>query len=243
VDEVGRYAVSYDLGFQSVIALLMIVNLAAFPLSVRAVEARGAKGAEPELRQHGSMLLLIALPAVVGIVVLAPNIAEVLIGPQFRSAALRVLPLIAIAALLAGLKAFYFDLSYQLSRVTSIQVWISAGAALANVGLNIFLIPMYGATGAAVSTVLAYAAGCGLSWGFGSLGTRLPVPFGEWGRIAVAAGAMGCALWPLAHLRGVAALGIQTCLGGVVYLLLALALDLGGARALAGRLRQGGFQR
>jgi O-antigen/teichoic acid export membrane protein len=238
VDEVGRYAVSYDLGFQSVIALLMIVNLAAFPLSVRAVEARGRAGAETELRQHGTTLLLVALPAVVGLGVLAPNVAEVMIGREFRATAVSALPIIAAAALLSGLKAFYFDLSYQLGRVTGVQVWISAAAALLNVALNIWLIPRYGATGAAMATVAAYATGCGLSWAFGALGVRLPLPLGDWARVALAAGLMGFALWPLAHFRGAPALVLQCVVGAVSYGALALALDLSGARLLAGRVRQ-----
>jgi len=239
LDEVGRYAVSYDLGFQCVIALLMIVNLAAFPLSVRAIEAHGRAGAERQLRQHGTTLLFIALPAVVGIVMLAPNVAQVLIGPEFRSAALTVLPLIAVAALLSGLKAFYFDLSFQLGKVTHIQVGISAAAALLNVALNVWLIPQYGAAGAAGATVVAYAVGCGLSWGFGHLGVGVPLPLAEWSRVVLAAAVMGGALWPIRELRGTLALALQAGLGATVYAITAVACDAGGARAIAHRARAG----
>src|SRR5262249_27244001 len=153
-----------DLSFQSITALLMIVNLAAFPITVRAVDARGHQGAAMEIRTHGNLLLLLALPATVGLAVLAPNVATVLVGEQFRAASMRILPVVAVAALLSGLKAYYFDLSYQLGGRTSVQVWTSGAAALTNVLLNVLLIPRYGSIGAAWSTLIAYLVGCIFSW-------------------------------------------------------------------------------
>ncbi len=230
VGEVGRYAVGYDLAYQSITALLMIVNLAAFPLTVRAVEQAEFSVADRQLRIHGTILYLVAAPAVTGLLLLAGNITHVLVGQQFRASAATILPIIGLSAVFAGLKAYYFDLSYQLGRATGVQVWVSGLAALTNVGLNIWWIPSLGATGAALATLVAYASGCGLSLALGSRGRQVPIPWAAWVKVSAASLIMAACLWPLAGLRGAASLGLQVLVGILGFGLSIYLLDVADAR-------------
>lgn len=228
--DVGRYAASYDLAFQSVTALLMIVNLAAFPLSVRAVETLGIERARSQLLDHATLLLLLASPALIGLWLLAPNLAHVIIGAEFRLAAAELLPLVAGAAVLAGMKAYYFDLSFQLGRSTIMQVWVSGATAIVNLLLNILWIPELGAKGAALATLTAYGSGCLLSWRLGGRGVRMPLPLGAWTRIVAASAGMGLVLLPFTGARGAGALAAQVLTGLLVYAALVLAFNVRGVR-------------
>jgi O-antigen/teichoic acid export membrane protein len=235
---VGPYAVAYDTTSQALIALMMMVNLSAFPLAVRALEEHGVERATKQLTQHAVLLFTLALPATVGLALLAPNIAATLFGPSFQVAAAELMPWLAVGALLAGVKAFYFDLSFQLGRVTRKQIWVSGCAAALNLVLNIWWIPGLGALGAAWASLIAFLVGCTLSAVLGRQAFRMPLPVAEWARIAVACSVMALALWPFASYRGQGALVLQVAGGVTVYAIAAALLNVGNSRTLvAGALR------
>ncbi len=120
IDEkaVGLYSAGYDLAQFSLGMLMMIVNLAAYPIIVLALEHEGIEAASNQLKRQGLLLLAVAAPATAGFVVLAENISAVLLGTEFRVSAANILPWIACAALVGGIKAYYFDLAFQLGKYT-----------------------------------------------------------------------------------------------------------------------------
>jgi O-antigen/teichoic acid export membrane protein len=228
--EAGLYAVGYDLAKQSIGMLMMTVNLAAYPLAVRALETQGVDAAQGQLRQNMTLLLTIALPSSAGMALLAPNISLVFLGPAFRSTAAELIPWIALAALLAGTKSYYLDLSFQLGRATVGQIWVALGAAVVNLILNFWLIPRHGALGAAWATLAAYATAFLLSWQLGRRIFPLPMPGREAGKLALATAGMALVLLPLRHLEGAPFLLLQVAAGGLVFGLLLVAFDILGAR-------------
>ena len=152
----GLYAAGYDLVFQSLTLLLSIINTAAYPLAVWALEHGGATAASKQLAQNGAIIVAAALTGAVCLVVLAPHIVGVLIGEKFRAGALLILPWVAAAAAVSGIKAFYLDMAFHLGSQSLGLVVTSALAALANMLLNIMLIPRFGIQGAAWATLLAF---------------------------------------------------------------------------------------
>lgn len=232
---VGPYAVAYDTTSQALIVLMMMVNLSAFPLAVRALEVDGPEAATKQLTQHAVLILTLALPATVGLAILAPNIALTLFGPSFQAAAAQLMPWLAIGALLAGLKAFYFDLSFQLGRVTTKQVWVSGCAAILNVVLNLWWIPQFGPLGAAWASLIAFLVACTMSAAMGRRAFRMPLPVAEWGRIAAASVVMAMALWPFVSYRGNVALALQVLGGVIVYAVAAACLNVGNSRTVLAR--------
>jgi O-antigen/teichoic acid export membrane protein len=159
----GLYSAVYDFAQHSLTLLMMVVNLAAYPLAVRALEAKGPESARIQLRQNAVLLLTIALPASLGVAMLAPSIASTLFGAGFRELAEGLLPVFALAAFLAGVKACYFDLAFQLGRWTLGQLWVMSAAALTNLLLNLWWIPLFGVQGAAWATVMGFSVGLVLS--------------------------------------------------------------------------------
>lgn len=236
VKAAGLYAVGYDLAKQSLTLLLMVVNLAAYPLAVHAFERSGAGAAERQLAQNFVLLLAVGLPATVGFGLLAPNLAGVLVGSAFSGAAAGLMPWIAAATLLAGLKAYYVDLSFQLSKKTRLQVLVALAAAVTNLLLNLWLIPRFGLYGAAYATLAAYAAALVGGWWLGNRTFPLPLPLAETAKVAAATLVMALALLPTRPLTGAPALALQVGLGAAVYLAALLLLNVSGSRRHMARL-------
>jgi O-antigen/teichoic acid export membrane protein len=229
-EKVGLYAAAYDLANLSLGLLLTIVNLAAYPLVVRALEEHGAELARHQLVANLTALLAIGLPATIGFAVLARPIANVVLGQEFRQEAAVLMPLIAVAALLRDFKAYYLDLAFHLGRNTVGQMWVTLAAVAVNVGLNLWWIPAFGIVGAAHAAVVAHAMALVLSGLVGRRVFRLPGPDGDTLKVLLASCAMGLVVWQVHDFTGPVALVGQVLGGAAVYGLLLVLLDVAGLR-------------
>ena len=229
VEAAGQYAVAHDLAQYS-LGILAVVHVAAYPLAVRAVETHGPASGATQLARNGELIVALALAAAAGLTVLAPHVAEVAVGHEFRTATARLLPWVALAAALGGVKAFHFDLAFHLSRGSWGLVACGAAAAVANVGLNLVWIPRFGIDGAAYASVIAFLLGLGLSAWLGrrvfSMPPTLPLVL-RTGSIALAAavGAAGGG-W----CGGMAGLIGGVLGGGLAAVFVAMLIDLADAR-------------
>ena len=214
---------------------MMLVNLSAFPLAVRALVDRGVEGARDQLSRHATLLVALATPATVGLVLLAPNVASVLLGSAFQEPAAKLIPWLAVAAFLGGVRGFYFDLSFQLGRATAKQIWVSGCAVVINLVLNLLWIPRFGVLGAAWASLVAFLVGGVLSVLLGRFVLRMPVPTAEWGKIAAASALMALALRPFVSWRGHTALTFQIAGGAAAYAVAAALLNVGQSRVLLSR--------
>lgn len=226
----GIYSVAVDFTSQTLTLLLMVVNMAMFPLAVRALEHQGIEAARQQMRYNASLLLGIGVPCVVGFSLLAPGIAHTFIGRDFRAAAANIIPLIALGAFLAGLKAYHFDAAFQFADRTLYQVWIILAAALLNFGLNLIAIPRWGINGSAVASVIAYTLSIGLTAWIGRRSFPLPFPVDSCAAVLVSASAMALMLLPFKMYVGPIALAAQVVCGATVYGGGLLALNFLGSR-------------
>jgi O-antigen/teichoic acid export membrane protein len=204
---------------------MMVVNLAAYPLAVAAADAADRPVFEALCRRHLSLLLGLAVPAGVGLAVLAPGIAVMMFGSEIGADAAVLMPIIAAAVLLGGIKAFYFDLSFQLGRATRQQLAVVLVAASTNLLLNLLWIPRMGALGAALATLCAYAGGLVLSVVLGRRVLPLPVSPGDALRILLCVAGMAAVLLPGRRLGTVTALAFHIVGGALVYLILVLLVN------------------
>ena len=221
----GLYSVSADFATQTITMLLMVVYMAAFPLAVRAWERGGPAAATRQMRFNGSLMLALGIPCTIGLAVLAPGFAHCFLGVEFRATASRIMPLVALGALLAGLKAYHFDAAFQFAHRTIHQVWIVLAAAVLNVALNWFAIPRYGINGAAGASVIAYAVSIVMTAAFGRRYFAVPFPLRNVARITVAGAAMFTVLWPLRQHLSAGALMGQIAIGAGIYGLGLVALN------------------
>ena len=213
----GHYCASVDLISQTLTMLMMVINLAMFPLAVRAWEQQGRGAAQAQMKSNASLLLAVGVPCVVGLSVLAPGVAECFLGKSFRATAVSIIPLVSLGAFLAGLKAYHFDAAFQFAHRTIYQVWIVLFIAVVNVVLNLIAIPRFGIVGAAVASVIAYAVSIVLTAALGRKYLILPFPVRDCARVLLASVVMSLLLMPLRGYHSPLALAGQITAGGALY--------------------------
>jgi O-antigen/teichoic acid export membrane protein len=215
----GVYSVAVDFTSQTLTLLLMTISLAIVPLAMRSWENDDPEGARVQMRHNATLLLAVGIPAVVGLMLLAPSIAHSFLGKSFRVDAARVIPIVALGTFLAGYKAYYLDTAFQFAHRTIYQVWIVLIAAVVNVALNLLVMrcTRLGITGAAGASVIAYLIAMILTAFYGRRHFALPFPSGDFLHVAVASAVMALALCLIRDYRGAVALTTQIVTGGAVY--------------------------
>lgn len=154
---VGAYHASYSLANRTLDILFVWLGMAGVPAMVMALEKDGHSALRAAAFQHGQTVILIALPAAVGVALVARPLADVLIGPELRQASASVTPLIAASGFLSGLLFYYFNQAFVLGKRTDRLLAVMAVPAVANIAFNVVLIPRLGIYGAALATLLSFA--------------------------------------------------------------------------------------
>jgi O-antigen/teichoic acid export membrane protein len=226
----GVYAATVDMTVQTASMLMMAIYLPLFPLAVHAFEQQGLRAAQTQMRTNAALLLGIGVPAVTGLIVLAPGIAHCILGESFRTAAQQLIPLVALATFIASMKAFHFDAAFQLAHKTLYQVGIALSTAVVNVALNLMLIPRMGLQGAATASLLSYLLALTLTVWLGRRHFVLSIPLGDTARVVTAAALMAAALSPLRHDVRPLALAMQIVCGAAIYGVSAIAMNFLGLR-------------
>jgi len=215
--QAGLYSVGYDLSGNSILMIMSAINLAAYPIIIKLLDNKGKEAAMDYFRHYTVLLLGIAIPAVIGLNMVGPDLVYLLIAPEYYESVIYLLPWITMAVFLMGLQAFYFDLAFQLGHYVIAIVKIGIIISIVNISLNYWLIPIMGIKGAAVATLSSFALGSILSALMGRKHFKLPFPFKEFAKILVAALIMGACLWSFKDLRGWGWLILQLTIGITSY--------------------------
>ncbi len=230
----GVYAAGYALADRTLDILFVWVGMAAAPLAVSLFEREGGESARRALKTQAETMVLISMPAAVGLALVAGPLAAVMTGEAFRDQAAHLIPWVAAAGLLGGFTTYYLDQSFELTRKTHLIPLVLAAPAAANIVLNLALIPVWGVTGAVVATVCAYAAGAITTFIVGSRLFALPLPVGAIVRTAAACAVMAVAVLALPYFGSAwVALLIHAGAGAIAFAAAALLLDAGPSRAFA----------
>jgi O-antigen/teichoic acid export membrane protein len=231
--QTGAYQAGFSLASRILDVLFIWFGAAGTPAMVNALEHGGEAALKANARQQLTTMAFVLFPAVGGLIMVAPGLGELMIGAALRDRALEVTPLISLGALFSGLNTYYFLQAFTLARKTRLLVVAMAVPAIANIALNVALIPAMGLIGAAWASAASFALGLAASWLLG-LGTlRLPVPVFDLLRIGAATAAMILALLLLPSWGGIAEVALKSLTGAAVYGVLAWILNLNGIRAAA----------
>jgi O-antigen/teichoic acid export membrane protein len=230
---VGLYAAATAIVQNTLQLAANAIGSTALPLAVLAHENGGPESGDRQLGQNLVALLGLLLPAGVGLCLLAPNVAAVLVGKDYRPAVVELTPFLVGAAVLSGIRANCVDHCFQLAGTTWHLVAIALLMATVNLGALAVLVPLYAHIGAGIAALITAAAG--LIYGVVAARRvyRTHVPFLEIGKVVGATVVMSAILIPMAHFRGIDGLVIQLVAGGITYLAVAFALNLLNLRGVA----------
>jgi len=109
------------------------------------------------------------------VILLSHEIFALLIGAGYEQG-MRVIPILALAYFLDAL-ILIADAGIYVSGKTAIVPVFTGFAAIANIALNILLIPRYGLMGAAIAALTAYALLLFLGWRMGQFLMPIKIPY------------------------------------------------------------------
>jgi len=233
---VGVYHAGYSLANRTLDVAFIWLGSAAGPAAVAALEFGGRPALERTARDQVSLMVLVTLPAAIGLALVAKPLAEVLVGEDLRHGAAAITPWIALSGLMGGLTTYYFHMAFTLGKATRLMLAAMAVPAAANVILNLVLIPVMGLMGAVAATAISYGLGLVASVIIGRKVIVLPIPWDTLVRAGLAAAVMAGAVSLVPDFGGIVELVAKATVGGAVYAILALALDAGGVRGTVFRL-------
>jgi O-antigen/teichoic acid export membrane protein len=230
----GIYGATADFVRQCAILPAVSASMAIAPLAVSRLAGASNNATSNDQVLHGladggELLLAVMLPTVTGLSIIAPQIAEVMLGPAYRIAAVGLIPIVAVGCLAHIISQQYVQLSYSLARRPGLFV-IHTGLIFAiNAALMLPLIRRFGLQGAAWSFLISEVSGVLIGLLLARNAYRLPLIPGRLLRICAATAAMAGVTLSLQHLMGRAdftALLVLIFAGGATYVLAALALDV-----------------
>ncbi|UFX46720.1 oligosaccharide flippase family protein [Bradyrhizobium sp. 41S5] len=237
--DAGKYVAALDLVRQTLMMPAMSMAAAFFPMAVQIQARQGDAAVRPHLADCLELLAGVTLPACLGFALIAPHVANIILGADFRAVASEIMPVIAIAVLFQVLTQQYLHASFLLSGRNSFYLINTASIIAANVILSYVLVSLDGAIGAAWARLGADITGFVCALILSRFAFRIPIPLGRLALIAIAALAMALTVGALDRALDLADLPASIALIGAglaVYAALCWLFDI--AR-LRGRLKRG----
>lgn len=227
---VGAYAAAFGLA-RPLDLIFIAAGAALSPLLLAAYEKGGAGAVRDTAGAGFTVMAACALPAAVGLALVATPLATFLVGETLSAEAARVLPWLALTGLATGLNLYYFSEAFQLARRTGLRALAMLAPGALQVALTFPLAAHFGAVGAAMAAAAGAGAGTLLLALIAQRLISLPLRFGELVRIALATAAMAAAVFVVRD-ESPSSLPIAIGAGIGAYGIVALMLNVAGARVL-----------
>lgn len=151
---VGIYAAGFSLGDRIIGGLVMAVFMMAWPDVLSRFNQGGYAAARTAIHRYFQIYLWLTTGPLVALILFSSTIVA-LLGSAF-SEAVQVIGLVSGAAWLRGLSNG-FNRHFELEKKFYVLSTITVAGALANLALNLWLVPKYFAVGAGISTLVAQA--------------------------------------------------------------------------------------
>jgi O-antigen/teichoic acid export membrane protein len=237
----GIFAVAYNLVERPTTLICSSISTTTFPLVVHVLEHQGREAARIQAGRNGIALLAVTLPACAGLALTADYIAASLVGPAFRPGVAALLPIMSLTALARGLRAHFIDHAFHLSGRPLLMLWTYGPATVLNIALNLYVVPHYGMFGAAWTALVCQGATLVGGWFLGTSLFPVWLPLAQVIRCVLAIVPMAVALTVIRFPLDWYGLFASIVLGGAVYILSAVALDVGGVRSIGKRVLRSRF--
>ena len=235
--DAGRYIAGLDLVRQTLMMPAISAAAAFFPLAVQIHANQGRAAVQTHLRECVELLLSITLPACLGFAIIAPHVANVILGADFREMAAQTMPIIAVAVIFQILTQQYLHASFLLSGRNSFYLINTASIIAANVILSYVFVSLSGTIGAAWARLGADFIGFVCALALSRRAFPVPVPLGRLALVVIAGLAMALVVETLdrsLHVSDLGACGVLVSAGLASYAALCWLLDISQAR---GRLK------
>ncbi len=234
---VGYYAAPGDILQKTLGFLMMAINIAAYPVLVRAYEDHGQSHARRILEDNFALQLALGLPVAVAFIVMAPGLSNMLLGKAYSESAAMLLPWMGFAALFRLLTNMHLLMVFQLTRQMKLMLVAPCLTLIILVPGAIWALPRYGLQGMAIIALIAQV----ISYGVCAVIAMRIFPFSlftrDIGKIMLANAGMGVALIAFADVVAIVPLLLVCAGAGILYLALLLVLRIKQAAPVEQRMR------
>ncbi len=228
--DVGAYHAGYSLASRTLDVFFIWFGMASGPVLVRALEIGGTESLQEAAREQASFMLFLAVPAAVGLCLVAGPLADLMIGGALAAQSASIMPPIALGALLSGMTTYYLSQAFTLGVNTRGLLLTMAIPALVNAALNVALIPRFGISGSAWASVAGFFAGAVATYVIGRRVIPLPLPLGPFARALLASAVMVGVASVVNPEAPFVALALKSVLGALAYFVTAALLGSSEAR-------------
>jgi O-antigen/teichoic acid export membrane protein len=232
----GQYGAAADLVRQIILLPATSVASAALPLAVAAFARGGIVAARPHLERSAELLFAVLLPAVVGLALISPSLANFVLGPEFRAAAAVVMPILCFAWFFQAISQSFVHTSFHLAQRPFLLLCHGAAILVVNIVATTILVARFGFVGAAVALVVSEAFGAFVGLALTRFACPLPLVPMRLLRIGLATAAMALLLRfaeARLELTSVSAIFLQVGAGVAIYVCFVVLLDIASTRRLA----------
>lgn len=233
---VGFYAAPVDLLQKTLVFAMLAINLTAYPALVRTYEEHGPDAARVSLEHNFLLQFALGFPAAVSFAVLSPGLANLLLGPNFRSVGAGLLPVIGVTAMLRCFIAYHLVMAFQLTKQMKLMIVAPAVTLVVLILGGIVGIRMAGLLGMAVAAAGAQACSYVVCAILAKRVFAFKLITGDIVKVAIAGVIMGLVMLPARHYSGIAPTLVALALGGTIYALAMLLLRLEPLRPIERRL-------
>jgi len=227
--DAGRYIAGLDLVRQTLMMPAMSAAAAFFPLAVQIHAHQGHAAVRSHLSECVELLLSITLPACLGFAIIAPHVANVILGVEFREMAAQTMPIVAIAVIFQILTQQYLHASFLLSGRNSFYLINTASIIVANVILSYVFVSLHGTIGAAWARLGADVLGFASALVLSRRAFPVPLPLGRLALTVIAGLVMALVVGTLdrgLHVSDLSACCVLVCAGLASYAALCWLLDI-----------------
>ncbi len=233
----GIYAAVSDFASQTIGLLIGTAAIAGQPLSFRARDSGEPLALEAQLRNNARLVFMIGAGATAGIIVLAQPLANLYLGPKFRLDAGPLITWFALATLVGGVRASYFEQGFEIVLKMRPIAILTAIRIACYIGLSLVLIPRYGALGAAYAAFSSELLLLAITIVWTRRLLHMPIPLWSFAKMTVAAVVMAGFITLVPGRDHVAGVAVAIVAGAVVYGLALVALYPGQVCAAFARPR------
>jgi len=135
----GCYGLAADLPRQITNLFGNSVASALFPITFRSMAEKGPAATRERLKEGAELLLALIAPAAVWLSISANLVAGTLLGSEFQTGVIALLPLLAVGRVCGAFNQFYLQVSFQLAERPMLQVVHDASVLIINISL---LLPL-----------------------------------------------------------------------------------------------------
>lgn len=150
----GYYSAAYNVSTYAEEALMVPINLALFPIYMKLWVEKGKEETQAFLSRSLNNFLALAVAVVCIVFLTSKDVIVVLASKKFQDAH-ALLPVLVIGLLIYAVHIF-LNAALLIYKKTAVMTGLVAGACVANLLLNIILIPRMGLQGAAIATLVSY---------------------------------------------------------------------------------------